>query len=113
MNRTDIITTGPFTAGEIPLAIPVSFLETPEDLTGWDLAVTAEIDGADAPTFAATVTWSDPTVALALLRLPQLTAAGAVSWHRVQVWAGNGMQRIASLPIKFPVVPAVGTHPNI
>ena len=110
MSQLDI-TTGPFTAGEKPLAIPVSFLETPDDLTGWDLAVTAEIDGVENLAYGATITWSDATLALATLRLPELTGAGSV--HSVQVWAGNGTQRIASLPIQFKVVAAVGTAPSI
>ena len=110
MNRTDI-TIGPFTAGEKPLAIPVSFLATPNDLTGWALAVTAEIDGVAAPSYGAGVTWSNAEQALALLRLPELSAPG--SGHAVQVWAGNGTQRIASLPIRFTVVAAVGTAPSI
>ena len=110
MSQLDI-TIGPFTAGEKPLAIPVSFLEKPEDLTGWDLAVTAEIDGVEQLAYGATITWEDATLAQALLVLPALTAAG--TGHAVQVWTGDSAQRIASLPIRFTVVAAIGTAPSI
>jgi hypothetical protein len=116
MRQRDVILIGPFTEGEIPVAIPVSFLTEPQSLDGWGLRVTCERDGVELAGWGE-AEWSDAPTALALLYMPELELDperdGAPSVFEVQVWAGNASQRIASLVIRFHLNRAIGTIPVV
>jgi hypothetical protein len=111
----EIVGIGPFTAGEKPAAIAVSFFEEdPPDMYEWAVGVTATKDGVEVDSWDGAAVWQDPELALAALSLGELTAGddGPALWE-VQLWAGDGTYLIASVVIRFMVHPSVGTPPDL
>jgi hypothetical protein len=115
MITRDTITLRPYSAGEIPPALPVHFYEDePEDLSGFSLAVTCERDGEELEDWGE-ATWDDAEQAVALLHMPELALPedSVRAQYEVQVWAGDGTFRLATVIICFPVVRSIGTPPDL
>ena len=111
----DTRTIGPYTAGEKPTLVTVDFYDTsPPDLTGWSLSLTCTRDGTELTSWGS-IAWSNASIARANVTMPTLALATGYTRQQfiIQCWAGNGTQRIASVPICFYVHTQVGTLPAI
>ena len=108
-------TLGPYTEGEKPADLTVDFYPTtPPDLTGWTLGLTCERDGTAIASWGS-IEWADAENAQATVTFPALTLATGQrhASYRVQCWAGNTVQKIATVYLCFYVHRAVGTVPSI
>ena len=115
MPTIDTRTIGPYTAGEKPPVLSVDFYDTsPPDLTGWTLALTCTRDGTELTSWGS-IAWSNAAIARANVTMPVLALATGFTRQRftIQAWAGNTLQRIASVPICFYVHTQIGTTPSI
>lgn len=110
-------TIGPYTNGEIPRPVTVYFDDDPIDLTGFTLSVTAEriVNGVWTEyTWAGTVVWADASIGQATLDFGVgdiVHTGGDVTPHRIQLWADDGTNKLATVLILFDVYTQVGTIP--
>lgn len=115
MSTIEYRTIGSYTAGEIPGTLSLDFYaSSPPDLTGWTLRLTCERDGTELTSWGS-IAWSDASIARATITMPVLALATGKERQQflIQAWAGNGTQRIASVPVCFYCHNAVGTVPSI
>lgn len=115
VTTVDTRSIGPYQAGEIPAQLTLDFYDaSPPNLTGWTLSLTCERDGT-ALTSWGSIAWSDATIARATITMPVLALeTGRVRQQFIlQAWAGNGVQRIASVRVGFFVERQIGTTPSI
>lgn len=115
MVNIDTRSIGPYTAGEKPPILTVDFYDTsPPNLTGWVLSLTCTRDGTELTSWGS-IAWSDASIARANVTMPVLALATGKTRQlfTLQCWAGNGLQRIASVPICFYVHSQIGTTPAI
>lgn len=111
----DTRTIGPYDAGEIPATLTLDFYpSSPPNLTGWATALRCERDGVELTSWGS-IAWADASIARATLTFPVLAlATGKIRQQFVvQAWAGNGVQRTATLRICFFVQKQIGTTPAI
>lgn len=108
---------GPYTSGEIPFPFTVKFDPEDIDFTGFDLAVTIEDNDGSEMTFDGSVAWDEITTGTVLVQLGAadvVVPPGALLvTRRLQIWAGDGVNRPATLHIKFNCHPAIGTPPSV
>jgi hypothetical protein len=115
MTTTETRTIGPYVAGEKPPTITLDFYDTsPANLTGWTLSLTCERDGTELTSWGS-IAWSNAAIARATVTMPALALATGKTRQqfRIQAWAGNTVQRIASIPVCFFVEKQVGTIPTV
>ncbi len=110
---------GPYTDGETPLPFNMKFDETDIDFSvgGFVVEATLTDDDGTEMSFAGTVTFADDTIGLVRVDLGAADVAVPVDTllltRRLQIWTGDGTNRIASVTIKFNCHPAIGTPPSI
>lgn len=115
VTTVDTRSIGPYQAGEIPPTLTLDFYDaSPPSLAGWTLGLTCERDGT-ALTSWGSIAWSDATIARAAITMPTLALETGKTRQQfvMQAWAGNGVQRIASVRLCFFVEEQVGTTPSI
>lgn len=115
MSQREVRWTGPFHEGEKPLPVLVDFYAAnPNDLSGYSLAVTCTRDGVELGSWGSAV-WDDASTARAELSIPEIVLASGATEQlfKVQVWAGDGSNRVATAEIWFYGYPAVGTVPSV
>ena len=109
--------TGPFTNGEIPLPFTVKFDPSDLDFTSYDIEATLEDDDGTEMTLDGSVSWDDISTGVALVQLGAADVAVPpgvlVLTRRLQVWAGDATNRVATVEIKFNCHPSIGTPPSI
>lgn len=114
---TEVRWAGPFTSGEIPLPFLVKFDATDLNYTGYAIDATLLDDDGTEMTFGGSVTWNDETTGMAQVQLAAadvaVPAGKLIITRRMMVWAGNGVNRTATLEIKYNCRPSVGTPPSI
>lgn len=110
---------GPYTDGEIPLPFNMKFDETDIDFSVGGFVVEATLldDDGTEMSFAGTVTFEDSATGLVRVDLGAADVAVPANilllTRRLQIWTGDGTNRIASVTIKFNCHPAIGTPPSI
>lgn len=110
---------GPYTDGEIPLPFNMKFDETDIDFSVGGFVVEATLldDDGTEMTFDGTVTFEDSSTGLVRVDLGAADVAVPANilllTRRLQIWTGDGTNRIASVTIKFNCHPAIGTPPSI
>jgi len=115
MTTIDTRTIGPYTAGEKPPPLTVRlYASSPPNLTGWTLALTCERDGIELTSWGS-VAWLDPVLTDVTVTFPLLALDTGKTRQQfvIQVWAGNTVQKIASLPLCFYCHKAIGTVPAV
>lgn len=100
----------PYTAGEKP-KIDIQFYKTEVDLSTFDVAVRVERDEKEL-TLTGVIDWLDATKGQARLTMGEgdidVTEGEDWSRYRVEAWAGNGTDRVATLLLVFDVYQHVG-----
>ncbi len=114
-----VVWAGPYTSGEIPLPFTFKFDAQDIDFSGsvFTLDATLLDDDGTEMNFSGTVTWNDNTTGLVDVQLAEndvvVPAGKLVITRRLQVWTGDGVNRVASVEIKYNCHPAIGTPPAI
>lgn len=114
-----VVWAGPYTSGEIPLPFTFKFDDSDIDfsLSAFVLGATLLNDDGSEMSFSGSVTWSDNTIGLVEVQLAEndvvVPAGKLVITRRLQVWTGDGTNRIASVEIKYNCHPSIGTPPAI
>lgn len=117
--KKTVVWAGPYTSGEIPL--PFSFKFDDQDIdfsqSAFVLGATLLDDDGSEMAFSGSVAWSDNTIGMVEVQLAEsdvaVPAGKIVITRRLQVWTGDGTNRIASVEIKFNSHPSIGTAPAI
>jgi hypothetical protein len=100
----------PYTAGEKP-KINVQFYQQEVDLTGFTVDLRVNRDGEPLELLGG-IDWLDQTKGQARITMDEgdIDVSDDASWSRyeIEAWAGNGVDRVATLLIVFDVYPHVG-----
>lgn len=105
--------TEPYIVGEIPSPLEYQFLDaagTPINVSGWAAELHIQEKFGTATVLTASVSDGPNGKVRHVFSAGELTTPGS---YRAQFWAGNGVNRYASVDIKFTVATSVGTAPAI
>lgn len=117
-NTAQVRWAGPFMEGEIPLPFTVKYDKTNIDFSGspFTLSGTLEDGDGNALAFTGTVDWADDTTGLVQVDLSAAdvtrTGTGEREVKRLVIWANDGTNIVATLPIKYVISAPVGTPPT-
>jgi len=118
-STTTVRWAGPFTDGETPLPFTVKFDPSDIDFSGFTLNATLEQDTGDELAFTGSVAWEaggGETTGTVRVDLSAADVAKVTSYDRetkrMQIWAGDGANLVATVVIKFVVQSSVGTAPT-
>ena len=108
-----MITLGPYTAGEIPPPVVVTFTDAagaPINITGYAVRLVYRRDADTAVTRTGAVDNGASGIASYTWVAADMATAGS---YRADMWVGNGTNRYASQPIAWVIREAVDTAPAI